>query len=193
MEKHFPWSTWVHTVAMISVCVASSHTPAYAARLDMGLVHRVLTVHVSVFAGTTLYLETGKRTTCPEQLAQSRYVATSMTPYQLCHHVTVMAKTNRLKPCTHTRLTALCPGLPGWASTRKVKQIWILLKQETEWKCHQLGHMQVCTSLQTDNHTSTPPLVFYRPNVLPASQPTASKHWRWKINAQLIKTLKLKD
>jgi len=32
---------------------------------------------------------------------------------------------------THTLLTALCPGLPGWASTRKVKPIWILLKQET--------------------------------------------------------------
>jgi len=32
---------------------------------------------------------------------------------------------------THTRLTALCPGLPRWASTRKVKPIWILLKQET--------------------------------------------------------------
>ena len=32
---------------------------------------------------------------------------------------------------THTRLTALCPGLPRWASTRKVKPIWISLKQET--------------------------------------------------------------
>ena len=32
---------------------------------------------------------------------------------------------------THTRLTALCPGLPGWAGTRKVKPIWIWLKQET--------------------------------------------------------------
>ena len=32
---------------------------------------------------------------------------------------------------THTRLTALLPGLPGWAGTRKVKPIWILLKQET--------------------------------------------------------------
>jgi len=30
-----------------------------------------------------------------------------------------------------TRLTALCPGLPGWAGTRKVKPVWILLKQET--------------------------------------------------------------
>ena len=26
---------------------------------------------------------------------------------------------------------ALCPGLPRWAGTRKVKPIWILLKQET--------------------------------------------------------------
>ena len=32
---------------------------------------------------------------------------------------------------THTRLTALSPGLPGWAGTRKVKPIWISLKQET--------------------------------------------------------------
>ena len=32
---------------------------------------------------------------------------------------------------THTRLTALFSGLPGWAGTRKVKPIWILLKQET--------------------------------------------------------------
>ena len=31
---------------------------------------------------------------------------------------------------THTRLTALFPGLPGWAVTRKIKPIWILLKQE---------------------------------------------------------------
>ena len=38
--------------------------------------------------------------------------------------------------------------------------------------------MKVCTLLQTDNHISTPPLNFCRPDVLPAAQPTASKHWR---------------
>ena len=32
---------------------------------------------------------------------------------------------------THICLTALCPGLPRWAGTRKVKPICILLKQET--------------------------------------------------------------
>ena len=48
--------------------------------------------------------------------------------------------------------------------------------RDSEWQWHQLGHMQVCTLLQTDNHTSTPPLyVFYRPDALPAAQPTASK------------------
>ena len=29
------------------------------------------------------------------------------------------------------------------------------------WQWHQLGYMQVCTSLQTDNHTSTPPLLCF--------------------------------
>jgi len=52
--------------------------------------------------------------------------------------------------------------------------------RDSEWQRHQLGHMQVCTSLQTDNHASTSPLsfflVFYRPDALPAAQPTASKH-----------------
>ena len=49
--------------------------------------------------------------------------------------------------------------------------------RDSEWQQHQLGHMQVCISLQTDNHASTPPLkFFYRLDALPAAQPTASKH-----------------
>ena len=35
---------------------------------------------------------------------------------------------------THTCLTALCPGLPGVSRYQKGKQIWILLKQESEWQ-----------------------------------------------------------
>jgi len=34
--------------------------------------------------------------------------------------------------------------------------------RDSEWQWHQLGHMQACTSLQTDNHASTRPLSFYR-------------------------------
>ena len=48
--------------------------------------------------------------------------------------------------------------------------------RDSEWQWHQLDHMQVCTSHQTDNHVSTPQLSFYRPDALPAAQPTASKH-----------------
>jgi len=32
--------------------------------------------------------------------------------------------------------------------------------RDSEWQWHQLGHMQVCTLLQTDNHASSPPLSF---------------------------------
>ena len=32
--------------------------------------------------------------------------------------------------------------------------------RDSEWQWRQLGLMQVCTSLQTDNHASTPPLRF---------------------------------
>jgi len=32
--------------------------------------------------------------------------------------------------------------------------------RDSEWQWNPLGHMQVCTSFQTDNHASTPPLNF---------------------------------
>jgi len=53
--------------------------------------------------------------------------------------------------------------------------------RDSEWQWHQLGHMKVCTSLQADNHASNPPLSFYRPDALPAAQPTASKHWNTRV------------
>jgi len=33
--------------------------------------------------------------------------------------------------------------------------------RDSEWQWHQLDHMQVCTSLQTDNRASTPSLSFF--------------------------------
>jgi len=45
--------------------------------------------------------------------------------------------------------------------------------RDSEWQ----WNSQVCTSLQADNHASTPLLsFFYRPDALPAAQPTVSKH-----------------
>ena len=83
---------------------------------------------------------------------------------------------------THTHLTALCPGLPGWTGTRKVKPIWILLKQETvsgsgiSWA--------ICKSALWSREIAVPAphhSVFYRLDALPAAQPTATKHWRQDI------------
>jgi len=48
--------------------------------------------------------------------------------------------------------------------------------RDIEWQRHQLGHMQVCTSLQTDTTPAPHRSVFYRPDALPAAQPTVSKH-----------------
>ena len=45
--------------------------------------------------------------------------------------------------------------------------------RDSEWQWHQLGHMQVCTSLQTDNHASTPPLSFLQARC-PSCRPTNS-------------------
>ena len=72
--------------------------------------------------------------------------------------------------------------LPGSAGTRKAKPIWILLKQETtsgggiSWA--------ICKSALSSRQTTTPAphhSVFYRPDALPATQPTASKHWRPRL------------
>jgi len=43
--------------------------------------------------------------------------------------------------------------------------------RDSEWQWHQLGYMQVCTSLQKDNHASTPPLSFLQAGC-PSCRPT---------------------
>jgi len=45
--------------------------------------------------------------------------------------------------------------------------------RDNKWQWHQLGHMQVCTSLQTGNHASTTPLSFLQAGC-PSCRPTNS-------------------
>jgi len=45
--------------------------------------------------------------------------------------------------------------------------------RDSEWQLHQLGHVQVCTSLQTDNHSSIPLLSFLQAG-RPSCRPTNS-------------------
>jgi len=46
--------------------------------------------------------------------------------------------------------------------------------RDSEWQWHQLGRVQVCTSLQTDNHASTSPLLFFLQAECPSCRPTNS-------------------
>jgi len=45
--------------------------------------------------------------------------------------------------------------------------------RDSEWQWHQPGRMQVCISLQTDNHARTPPLSFLQAGC-PSCHPTNS-------------------
>ena len=58
---------------------------------------------------------------------------------------------------------------------------------DSGWQWHQLGHVQVCTSLQTDNHASTPPLSFFtgRMPFLPPNQQHQSTEGKadWNKNS----------
>ena len=67
--------------------------------------------------------------------------------------------------------------------------------RDSEWHWHQLGHMQVCILLQTDNHASTPPLSFFLQAGCPSWHPTMSMHWRHIVSGkqQLIPTLTLQN
>ena len=61
--------------------------------------------------------------------------------------------------------------------------------RDIEWQWHQLGHMQVCTSLQTDNHATPHNSVFYRPDALPAAQPTVSKRHYTSSSKMIYQTI----
>ena len=92
----------------------------------------------------------------------------------------------------------LVPAYPGCPGSKAVKRSLLLLSgttrvsqyqkgktdldfteaRDSEWQWHQLSHMQVCNSLQTDNHTSTAPLSFFTgrmPFLPPNQQPQSTE------------------
>jgi len=74
---------------------------------------------------------------------------------------------------TYTRITALFSGTTRVSQYQKGKtNLDFTEARDSEWQWHQLGHMQVCISLQTDNYASTPPLTFFtgRMPFLPPNQ-----------------------
>jgi len=67
---------------------------------------------------------------------------------------------------THTRTKT-------HARTRTHTQTDFTEARDSEWQRHQLGQLQVCTLLQTDNHSNTPPLCFLQAGC-PSCRPTNS-------------------
>jgi len=75
---------------------------------------------------------------------------------------------------TVLRLSGLCPGLPGWAETRKdfLEQQTVSGSSISRAICKSAPRPRQITML-LPHHSS-----FHRPDALPAAQPTVSKHWR---------------
>ena len=90
---------------------------------------------------------------------------------------------------THTHARTLHSPFSGiiWVSQEQKGKTNLDFTEarDSEWQWHQLGHMQVCTSLQTDNHVSTPPLSFLLagcPSCCPTNSDKALKLLAMKEN-----------
>jgi len=82
---------------------------------------------------------------------------------------------------THTRVSRYQKGKTNLDFTEA---------RDSEWQWHQLGCMQVCTLLQTDNHASTPPLSFLQAGC-PSCRPTNSVKALKETKSMLITNYKI--
>jgi len=84
-------------------------------------------------------------------------------------HSTIFARR-----CQHAHTyTPFVQDYPGKQVPEGKTNLDFTKARDSEWQWHQLGHMQVCTLLQTDNHTGTPPLSVLQAGC-PSCRPTNS-------------------
>ena len=87
----------------------------------------------------------------------------SIFTHSKCFHSLIRTHTRthaRTHTHTHT-FSGLLSGTTRVGQYQKGKtNLDFTEERDSEWQWHQLAHMQVCTSLQADNHVSTPPLSF---------------------------------
>jgi len=78
----------------------------------------------------------------------------------------------------HTKIHTLWPfsgtTRVNWCNKGKT-DLTFTAARDSEWQWHQLGHMQVCISLQTDNLASSPPVFTGRMPFLPPDSVEAQK------------------
>jgi len=136
-------NTMLCTASFVDVCTYNPPVTPHSSEMHS------LWTHYSLFTATT------DKCICRWDGWQEQ----SLLPCCSCEHVFYAITALLLLLLLH-----LFQGLfsrTTWVSQyQKGKPFWILLEQEMMgWQWHQLDHMQIiCTSLQTDNHTSTSPL-----------------------------------
>ena len=103
----------------------------------------------------------------------------------VCHHTICRAMSSQLRhvstPPHHNRFMALFPGPPGWTSARRE-----LLDFTVQGKINRGRHTDHPAgrhSIWTNQCPPPPSPHFYRPDALPAAQPTVSKHWRQLVHS----------
>ena len=93
------------------------------------------------------------------------------------NYLTRWTQENQLTDHTHTHTHTYNGPLSGTIRVSRYQKgktnLDFTEARDSEWQWHQLGHMQACTSLQTDNHASTPPLSFLQAGC-PSCRPTNS-------------------
>jgi len=72
----------------------------------------------------------------------------------------------------HNRFTALFPGPPGWAGARR--ELLHFMVQGKINRGRHTDHPDGCHSIRTKQCPPPPSPIFYRPDALPAAQPTVS-------------------
>ena len=140
---------------------------------------------------TWLMHSSKKLDTGPQQVHFAYYAQVTRVnsfPQKNCYHFSLhqfMKFRDLLQAHTHTHT-------PVWRPFFRVSQyqkgkidLDFTEARDSEWQWHQLGHMQVCTLLQTDNNASNPPLSFLQawcPSCRPTNSVKALKGWRTAEN-----------
>ena len=115
--------------------------------------------------------------------AAGRYRSIAARPADSSSHAAARrAAANAARSATssaHTRLTAPLSGTTRVSRYQKGKtNLDFTEARDSEWQWHQLA---ICKSAPSSRQITMPAphhSIFYRPDALPAAQPTASKHWR---------------
>ena len=187
-------ATRLYLICSLSTDCGKLHTYDVALLRPLGAITTCHSLHLKRTFAVYTHIHTHTHTTVSATEVSLLPVIVCGTP---CRHISGRARTTDVivlllllllhDTLLYTHLTALFLGLPRWAGVRKVKPIWILLKQETvsgsgiSWA--------ICKSA-TRSRQITPPAphhsVFYRPDALPAAQPTVSKHRRLYYTTHVV-------